>query len=148
MGPIGQRVQRNVADLAASGAYRRAFQASAPVLVESPLGQRLVGGLLWLTAPLAVGRGWDPSDMVATFEAEDAFDLGGRLGEIDAPTLVIGGDRDRAYSRELFIETAERIPNGRLVLYEGRGHGGTISDRRRFARDVIDFLKAEQPVPP
>jgi pimeloyl-ACP methyl ester carboxylesterase len=147
LGPTGQRVQRNVADLAANGAYRRALQAFAPTLAEPPLRQRLIGGLLWLAAPLAVGRSWDPSDLVATIEAEDAFDLGDRLGEITTPTLVIGGERDRFYSRELFIDTAERIPNGRLVIYEGRGHGGTFSDRR-FARDVIAFLKAEHPVPP
>ena len=63
------------------------------------------------------------------------------------PTLVIGGERDRAYSCELFQETAQRITNGRFVLYEGRGHGGTISNRRRSARDVIAFLKTEQPAP-
>ena len=63
------------------------------------------------------------------------------------PTLVIGGERDRAYSCELLQETAQRIPNGRFVLYEGRGPGGTTCDRRRFAREVIAFLKAEQPAP-
>jgi hypothetical protein len=46
----------------------------------------------------------------------------------------------------LFIESAERIPNGRLILHEGRGHSGTFTDRR-FARDVIAFLKARQPAP-
>ena len=146
LGPIGREVQRRTADFASRGQHRRAFQASAPILAESHLGQWLLGGLLWLAAPLAVGRSWDPSNMVDTIEAEDAFDLRDRLGEISAPTLVIGGERDRAYSRELFQEIAERIPNGRLILYEGRGHGGTISDRR-LARDVIVFLKAEQPAP-
>jgi hypothetical protein len=28
---------------------------------------------------------------ISTIRAEDAFDIGGRLGEISAPTLVIGG---------------------------------------------------------
>lgn len=144
LGPTGRQVQRHMADFAAGGQHRCALQASVPTLVESPLGQRLVGGLLWLAAPLALGRGWDPSDMVATIEAEDAFDLADRLGEISAPTLVIGGDR--AYSRELFVETAERIPNDRLVIYEGRGHGGTFADRC-FAGSVIAFLKAAQPAP-
>jgi pimeloyl-ACP methyl ester carboxylesterase len=146
LGQIGREVQRRTADFAARGQHRRAFKAGVPTLVESALGQRLVGGLLWLAAPLALGRGWDPSDMIATIDAEDAFNLGNRLGEITAPTLVIGGERDRAYSRELFQETAERIPNSRLIIYESRGHAGTIGDRR-FVRDIITFLKAEQPVP-
>lgn len=141
LGPVGKRVQRNVADLAARGQRRRALRAFAPILAGSPFGQRLLGGLMWLTAPLATGRNWDPSDMIATIRAEDAFDFGDRLGEISAPTLVIGGDRDPTYSPELFRKTAARVPDGRLILYKGRGHGGTFTDRR-FARDVIAFLKA------
>ena len=80
-------------------------------------------------------RGWDPSDMIATIQAEEGFDLGDRLGELSAPTLVVGGERDRFYAPELFRETAGRIPDARLVLYEGRTHGGTFADRR-FGRGV------------
>jgi pimeloyl-ACP methyl ester carboxylesterase len=77
--------------------------------------------------------------MIVTVEAEDAFDASERLGEISAPTLVIGGERDASYSRELFAETTRGIPDARLFIYEGRGHGGTVTDRR-FARDVTAFL--------
>jgi pimeloyl-ACP methyl ester carboxylesterase len=89
-------------------------------------------------------RDWNPSDMITTIMAEDSFDLGGRLGEITAPTLVVGGGRDRFYPPQLFTETASRIPNARLVLYENRAHGGTFLDRR-FGRDVVSFLEAEWP---
>ncbi len=114
----------------------------APDVTDSPFGRRIAGWLLWLAGPLLIRRGWDPSDMIATIEAEDAFDVGERLGEIVAPTLVIGGGRDRFYPAGLFRETAQRIPNARLVLYEDRAHGGTFADRR-FGRDVVAFLKAE-----
>ena len=40
--------------------------------------------------------------MIATIRAEDAFDIGKQLGEISAPTLVVGGGRDRFYPPELF----------------------------------------------
>ena len=79
--------------------------------------------------------------MIATVEAEVAFDASARLGEISAPTLVIGGARDPCYSRELFEETARGIPDARLFIYERRGHGGTVTDGR-FARDVTVFLLA------
>ena len=95
---------------------------------------------MWLAAPLGgMGPNWDPSDMIATVEAEDAFDASDRLGEISAPTLVIGGERDPCYSRELFEETTRGIPDARLFIYRGRGHGGTVTDRC-FARDVTAFL--------
>ena len=139
----GREFQRRMAELAAAGERRRIFQVMAPDVADSRLGRRIAGGLLWLAGPLFIKRDWDPSDMIATIMAEDAFDIGGRLGEITAPTLVVGGGCDRFYPPQLFRETAERIPNARLVIYEGRGHGGTFADRR-FGRDVVAFLTAER----
>lgn len=147
LGPVARQAERRSARFAARGQYRRSLAAMAPVFVASPLAQRLVGGVYWLTAPLAgMGHDWDPSDMIATYEAEVDFDIGGRLGEISVPTLVICGGRDRAFTPELFRQTAERIPEARPIVYEGRGHGGSLTDRR-FARDVVSFLMAERPVP-
>jgi pimeloyl-ACP methyl ester carboxylesterase len=84
--------------------------------------------------------------MIVTIEAEDAFDVGERLDEISAPTLVIGGKRDRFYPTELFRKIARGILNARLVMYADRAHGGTFADRR-FARDVIAFFKDGQQAP-
>jgi pimeloyl-ACP methyl ester carboxylesterase len=136
----GTRFQRRVAELSAAGDRRELSRMNAPDVADSRLGQRIAGGLLWLAGPLFIRRTWDPSDMIATIEAEDSFDVGGRLHEISAPTLVIGGDRDRFYPRDLFEATAEGIPNARLTIYEGRAHGGTFADRR-FGRDVVAFLR-------
>lgn len=92
LGPVARDAERRSTRFAARGENRRSLAAMAPVFVASPLLRRLVGGMYWLTAPLAgMGRGWDPSDMIATNEAEMAFDIGERLGEISAPTLVICG---------------------------------------------------------
>ena len=139
----GREFQRRVAELAAAGDRRELSRMQAPDVASSRLGLGIAGGLLWMAGPLFIERGWDPSDMIATIEAEDAFDVGDRLREVLAPTLVIGGGRDRFYPRELLEETASRIPNARLVIYENRAHGGTFADRR-FGRDVVAFLKAEQ----
>jgi pimeloyl-ACP methyl ester carboxylesterase len=62
-----------------------------------------------------MGPNWDPSDMIATVEAEDAFDASERLEEIRAPTLVIGGERDPGYPRELFAETARSMKHINFV---------------------------------
>ena len=142
----GREFQRRTAELSAAGDRRGLARMQAPDVTDSRLGRRIAGGLLWLAGPLFIRRGWDPSDMIATIEAEDAFDVGERLGEISAPTLVIGGGRDRFYPVELFRETARRIPNARLLIYEERAHGGTFADRR-FGRDVIAFLQEEQLAP-
>jgi len=65
----------------------------------------------------------DPSDVLVTLDAEDAFDVGDRLPEITAPTLVIGGTNDPFYTPDLFLRTASGVQDGRAHLFPGWGHG-------------------------
>jgi len=58
-------------------------------------------------------------DLVVTVEAEDKFNFRDDLARITTPTLVIAGDEDPFYTPALFLETAEVIPNARLILYPG-----------------------------
>jgi len=122
----------------ATAAGRRGAHYLAPFKVESAVGARLVAPLMWLLDPLMRPR--DAADMVAFAHAEDAFDLGARLGEITAPTLVIAGERDRVYSPEIFHRTADGVRDGRLIVYPGTGHGGTLTSRR-LVDDVTTFLR-------
>jgi pimeloyl-ACP methyl ester carboxylesterase len=62
------------------------------------------------------------------------------LNHIADPVLLVGGDRDLAFPRELQEETATTIPGAQLILYEGRGHG-EVTSHRRFAQDVLEFLR-------
>jgi len=81
--------------------------------------------LTWLVGLLALAIERAPADLsdyITTIEAEDTFNFKSRLGEIRAPTLVIGGRRDPFYSAALFRETAEGIPNARLAFDERAGH--------------------------
>jgi pimeloyl-ACP methyl ester carboxylesterase len=81
----GRRFQRRVAELSAAGHRRELSVMQAPDVADSRIGRWIAGCLMWLAGPLFIRRGWDPSDMIATIMAEDAFDIGGRLGEISAP---------------------------------------------------------------
>lgn len=135
----GWEFQLLVAELAAARDLRGLARLQASEVADSRLGRRIAGGLLWLTGPLFIRRDWDPTDMIRTIMAEDAFDVGGRLHEISAPTLVIGGGRDTYYPPDMFRRTARGIPDARLVIYENRKHGGTFVDRR-FGRDIVAFL--------
>jgi len=106
---------------------------------RGPVSRRLLWPLGWAMGPALLGHG-DP-DLLRTIEAEDAFDLSERLREIEVPTLLVGGDRDRFYTGGVFEETARLLPNGRLLTYEGKGHAGVVMSRR-LAHDVIAFLDA------
>jgi pimeloyl-ACP methyl ester carboxylesterase len=94
----------------------------------------LVGRLMGLRPPQ------HPDDLVITVAAEDQHDFKSRLAEIQAPTLVIAGERDPFYTPELFRDTAAAIPNARLILYPGMGHPAA---GRQFARDVLAFLRQQ-----
>ncbi|TFC93979.1 alpha/beta fold hydrolase [Cryobacterium sp. TMT3-29-2] len=136
LGPIGKKVQRRVAEEVLAGRPRQAGREMFSALGDKPRS-RLAAGMGWVMGGTMFG---DASpDLITTIRAESAFDLSDRLDEIEAPTLVIGGDQDAFYSTELFREAAARIPNGRLILYPGKGHMSVISDPRLML-DVLDFL--------
>ncbi|WP_369373678.1 alpha/beta fold hydrolase [Promicromonospora sp. Populi] len=134
LGPVGKRAQRAYIERARQG--RRPSPALAEVVTESAIGQRLLSGLLWLSD----GGHKDHTDAVTVLNAEDGFDLRGRLNDIRAPTLLIQGDKDLVYPVELARQTVEGIPGARLVVYAGVSHSGTFNDNR-FAVDALAFLK-------
>jgi pimeloyl-ACP methyl ester carboxylesterase len=107
------------------------------VLGTGPASDRMWKGSGRLAGPRMFAGG--APDMCATIEAEDAYDLTDWLSGIKLPTLVVGGDRDAAYGAALFRETAEGLPNAKLLLYSRTGHVG-VQAHRRFVPDVLRFL--------
>lgn len=77
--------------------------------------------------------------MLATIDAECGFDVTARLGEINCPTLVIAGGRDRAFPVALMEATAAGIRHSELKIYPRAGHIGTMLNPR-FGNDVAAFL--------
>ncbi|MFI6291757.1 alpha/beta fold hydrolase [Nonomuraea sp. NPDC050790] len=132
LGPIGRRAQRAYIERARQG--RRPSPALAGLLTPSPLARAFLSGLLWLS-----DGGADHADAATMLNAEDGFDLSGRLADIKAPTLLIHGEKDVVYPLELARRTAAGIPGARLTVYRGRSHSATFTDRR-FAPDALAFL--------
>ena len=95
--------------------------------------------MLWLAHQLE--RGANPNDMLATIDAEVAFDVTSRLSRIRAATLLIAGARDRGFPLALVEATAAGIPHSQLIVYPRAGHVGTMLNRQ-FGRDVAAFLGA------
>jgi pimeloyl-ACP methyl ester carboxylesterase len=140
-GRAGQQAQ---ARLIATGRPRRAYAAVGPLLAASALGGHAMTVLMWLLGGWIAPR--DPSDLLITIAAEDAFDSSAELHRIAAPTLVIGGERDAFYSAELFRETADRVPDARLRLYPRKGHGIGLM-HRPAVEEIGRFLGSDIPVP-
>jgi pimeloyl-ACP methyl ester carboxylesterase len=107
------------------------------------------GLLRVLTAAIyAVGTGEPraPGEIVL-IEAVQEWDVTARLGEITAPTLVVGGTRDPLIPPEFAEATAHGIPNARLLLLRGRGHATALLDPRS-TRAMTTFLDEPDPVEP
>jgi pimeloyl-ACP methyl ester carboxylesterase len=67
------------------------------------------------------------------------------LGRITAPTLVIACDHDEFFSLgddplAVFRETADAIPNSRMVVVPGGTHGVQMQHPRKVNGLIIDFI--------
>jgi pimeloyl-ACP methyl ester carboxylesterase len=112
--------------------YRSAARGRLARLVASLIG--------YLAGPLLGCRLRDLGDFVVTLEALLAHDGWNLLSEIEAPTLIIGGDQDVVYPREILEAIHQRIPDSLLALYRGVGHGVLEFRKKEFDRDVLAFL--------
>ena len=86
-----------------------------------------------LTKPKSYDRFFSQADACLT---HDAF---GRLSEIHAPTLVVGGEKDLALSGEASREIAAKIPGAQLLMYPQWGHG-LYEEAKDFNEKVQYFL--------
>lgn len=87
------------------------------------------------------------SDVMVEAEAEVACDARAVLPEIRVPVLLVCGDQDMYFPREVYEETARLIPDCTLRMYEGIGHVGAVTDKR-FPRDVLAFVRERPPARP
>ena len=142
MNDYARKQALRVGHLARQRQWRQAYAAFiSPMFLQRKIAKPIARPLIWLTSLMGgklLGAPADPSDLVITIEAEDQHTFKDRLGQIRAPTLVVAGADDPFYSESLFRETAEGIPNARLVLYPEMGHPAA---GKQFERDVLLFLK-------
>lgn len=138
-----QRLQLKIADLAQQRHWRQAYSLLiSSVFPRSGLMKHVSKPVVWLgSMVMSLSAPDDPTDLVVLIEAEDQFNFIDQLDRITAPTLVVAGDQDPFYTNDSFRETAEGIPNARLILYEGMGHPAS---GKRFQQDVLMFLRQDQ----
>jgi pimeloyl-ACP methyl ester carboxylesterase len=73
-------------------------------------------------------------------EASAAFDCAGRLGEIDAPTLILHGRRDRTVPYAQAEELHASITGSKLLTFDGGHIFFLFRERERFLAAVEGFL--------
>jgi len=89
-----------------------------------------------------VGRFTKPKSYDRFFVQADAcliHDAYGRLDQIRASTLVIGGEKDNALGGDASREIAAKIPSAELQMYAQWGHG-LYEEAKDFNQRVLQFL--------
>ncbi len=73
-------------------------------------------------------------------EAAAGFDTYDNLQRLSVPTLILAGTADQLIPMENSRILASRIPNAKLALFEGAGHGYLWEAEEEANRVVWDFL--------
>jgi pimeloyl-ACP methyl ester carboxylesterase len=137
----GRQICERWVSLTREGRWQELRADMASVAVTSETSKRLARAFMKVVGRIVLGAPSDPSDFLITLEADLGHDTTGRLAEISAPTLIVGGSEDPFYSEGLLGETAEGIPDATLRVYEGVGHGVPKERKRRYENDVLAFLE-------
>lgn len=91
------------------------------------------------------------NDVMVEAEAGVAFDARPILPNITIPVLLVCGDQDPYYPKEIYQETARLIPDCTLRMYEGKGHEvdkGLTEDVLAFVRQHPATTPGHAPEPP
>lgn len=137
-----RELQMAVAQMAREGRWAKAYALLLGFMQPKEGWKRLIlNPLLWLGSILVsfFHTPDNPSDLVVTVKAEDQHCFLNELHRIQVPVLIIAGSQDPFYSEELFQQTAEGIPGGKIILYPKMGHP---AQGKQFQADLLAFLKA------
>lgn len=139
MGETGRRTIRRWKQWAERGWWFDIYLDSIP--------QTYTGYRRWLYPPLirVLGRYFldkpaAVSDIAVSAQACLSHDTTDQLGDINAPTLVVGGTMDHFFPEAVVRETAEGISGAQLELFSGVGHGAFEERKRAFDATVKVFL--------
>ncbi|MCL4430570.1 MAG: alpha/beta hydrolase [Chloroflexi bacterium] len=127
--PKTRSPEQNIA--VANDAIQTVFGSQTPVLVGASIGGNIalryatrfpVKGLL-LVAP---GRALEP-DLVQSY------------GKFKFPTTIIWGSEDNIVASEDMRTLIDRLPNAKLVIYDGASHSAYKDQPDRFKHDLLEL---------
>jgi len=81
-----------------------------------------------------------PADVSRSLSAILDYDGAPTLGDIEADTLVIGGECDPFFPKPLLRKTAKGIPSAAVASIQGAKHGAFDERKRLHDRRVLSFL--------
>jgi 3-oxoadipate enol-lactonase len=83
----------------------------------------------------------NPQGYRATIRALAKFNISNRLADINNPTLVITGEKDRTVTPDSQRFLSDHIAQAQQVIIPGAGHGVTGEKPEMFNQELIKFLE-------
>ncbi len=108
-------------------------------MAELAFNKKIYKVILSSVIKLAVKK-MDCSGIANQINAIWKHDTIDRLKFIKVPTLVITGNADSIINPQSSVVIAKRVPNAKLVKYDGGSHAFFVEMRKRFNSEVIAFL--------
>ncbi len=139
LGDEGRRAVRRWRDWAEEGEWLE-LALDATAVTYSGHRRLLYPPLLRAADGLGALEPEKPADAVTSCRACLDHDAEAELADVDAPTLVLGGAEDRLFPESVLRKTARGVPDAKLGLLGGVGHGAPEERRRAFLRAVRSFL--------
>lgn len=125
------------------------YYGGARFIVSRPRARRAVFGPFF-RYPERLGEELLLEQILGGMQRADGFeealrttlrhDIRDRLGDIDVPTLVVGGLSDRVIPVAAAISYHRRIPHSRLEIFERTGHLPQLERPLRFNAILDEFL--------
>ena len=91
-------------------------------------------------APLFSGEQVPAGDLLVEAEAEMAYDSRDALPRISVPVLLVSGEDDLFFTKEIVDETVALIPDCTLIRYPGKGHLRSIMGGQ-LVEDVLEYIQ-------
>jgi pimeloyl-ACP methyl ester carboxylesterase len=120
--------------------YRKLLSSMYTAASDTPLTRFAVSLLAQVIGTLLPAPQADLDDFAVLLDALLAHDGRPSLPKITCPALIIGGKLDVFYPPAMLDEMAQLIPNARLSIYPGVGHGLVELRKKQFEKDVLEFL--------
>ncbi|MFX1406103.1 MAG: alpha/beta fold hydrolase [Promethearchaeota archaeon] len=136
----GVEIERTAEEYFRQEKYGKALAATLDLIFSSKIIKGIVKFFIRFIGKRWIGKVEYPNDFLNEVMADRDMNFKERLKEIKAPTLVISGELDIAYTTDDVRVTAEGIPNSKLIIYEGYGHNLVMANRKQVQKDILEFL--------
>ncbi len=140
----GVAIEHRTAEHYMNGEYGKAFAALMDMMYPPGIRRVAIKVIMRLITPFIVGSVAYPNDFLIEIRGDQEMNFKDRLGEIQAPTLILSGATDIGYAVKDVQLTAQGIPNAQLKIYEKYGHDLYQNNGKQVRLDALEFLTSRE----